>query len=521
LGGADINSQQFGLQIVVDCTLGPGGGAVAGIDYVQIQAWWQTSAGEIQTGTYAINLLYETDTGFYSPPATSPMLNIQATVSQNGCSITLTNIPVSPLSYVTARYIIVAQVDSLGDIGEYYFVPASDGGVLNDNVRTSTTLSFFITDLVESAENLFNIYARVPAGRGINLYAARLVMWGFTQPDASLLTLSDKADPETFDQTLMSIIVNKDDGYPVTATAVMNKQLYIWKLKGIWWTYDNDSDPVNWDDDNCIDQAVGCGFNGLAEVSPTVGGAQHTGITAFCDTAGAYLFNGSVIQPELTWKVEDLWQSITDISSVSAVIDIEGKRIHFFGFDSASLLYGFALVADFSEGIDAQRVKWSVWSYHINEGLLSAATGTRTNVVTILPSGKVVKLDSSQRVEFDGTAIDHFAILGGQEFSPGAISIFPFVTVRAVGNGPVYISMSGEDDQSAGTPYNREDLSPPFLESSMKKELTIGGHFMSEKCYLKFESQPAGITSPQNVGAWFNISRVIFHGDVYAEERPR
>jgi len=521
--GADINSQQFGVGIVVDCSVG-GYGAIAGIDFVSVQVWWQTAAGNVQQGTYQIGVVYETDTGFISPPATSPNLDIQAVVTQDNCSITLTNVPISPLSYITARYIIVATVDQLGDIGEYFFVPDNEGGSINDNTTMSTTLSFYITDLVESADNLFNLRARIPAGQNINVYSARLLLLGFLPPDSSLARASNKSDPETFDQTLESIIVGKDDGYLLTNNAILNTILYFWKEKGVWSTYDNGSDPVNWDVEP-IDDSVGCGFRGLSCVSPPKARGSHANVIAFADHAGLYLFNGSVVQPELTWKVEDLWQTLTDASGLNVIIDIQNKRIIIFGFDESSALYQASLVGDFSEGASSQAIKWDIWTYHINCRLLSASTGTGTDVVTILSSGKIIKLDSTQYVDYvDAThtsPINHFATLGGQELEEGQVNIFRAITMKVIGSGLIHTAFIGEGDQESTTAWNRVDLPLVLLDGSTKKEITNTSNFMGEKCYPHFEAQPPNSTDPDDEGAYFIISRIILYAQLMFAERPQ
>lgn len=332
IGGADVNSDAFGIDLQLNCTLLPGNGAVAAISGVTVTVYWETSAGNIAAGTYDINIVYQTDTGFISPPATSPNIAISVVVPADNSSITLNNIPVSPdVPYVVQRKIIIALRDSLGDTGTFYFIPQEDGGVILDNTTTTATISFFVTDLVASADYLFNVRARIPAGQGINLYSARLVLLGFAQPDASTLRLSNAADPETFDQTLESIVVRKDDGFFATNSAIQNDLLYIWKSKGIFVTNDNGSDPVNWPVDT-IDDAVGTGFRGLSSVSPTQTRGTAAGLILFIDISGVYLFNGYVQEPALTWKIQDFWDQLTDVSGLSIVIDIKNNRFHITGF---------------------------------------------------------------------------------------------------------------------------------------------------------------------------------------------
>lgn len=533
ISGADVNNSNFGLQISINCTQAPGNGGVGGIDYVSCQVTWKTSSGNIPAGTYMVDVLYNTDTGFLTPPATSPNLNFQIVVGQNNSSITLNNIPIGP-SYVTSREILIALVDASGDVGDYFFVPSEDGGIINDNTTTTTTLSFFITDLVEDANDQFNVRPVVPAGQGINIYAARLVLWGFPQPDASTLRLSNVGDPETFDLTKESIIVVKDDGYICTNTAVLNDLLYIFKNKGIYSTFDSGLDPTSWDI-TTIDQAVGCGFRGLSTASPTLAKGSHSGLIAFADNNGAYLFNGNVQQPEISWKIEDLWS--IDVSQVSTIIDIVNKRIFFYNFPASSTLNGLCLVAGFGDGADSQSVEWDIWTYLNNLRLLIDSTGKFTLVVHILASGKIIQIDSTQFHDYiDGTnvsPINNYAILGGQEAVDGAINILAGMRLRVTGDNALRITISGEDDIFTSTPINRVrvPVGGPLVIQNMPSRTVVRGEidlqtrFMGERYYIKFESQPPvppdETANNIDVDAHFNISRIVlYHSPIYAE-RPQ
>ena len=180
---AVINSSGFGINITLNGTGTPGNGVTAGIDYVSIQVFYQTSqTGNVPAGLYDINIVYETDTGFLTPPAT----NTNVAISFNAAGahqIVLTNIPIGPTGTV-ARLIIITLA---GTTEPFYFVPSEDGGVINDNTTTTATIDFFVTDLVESADYLFNVRANIPSGQGINVYSGRLVIWGMLFPDNSIL----------------------------------------------------------------------------------------------------------------------------------------------------------------------------------------------------------------------------------------------------------------------------------------------------------------------------------------------
>ena len=508
IGDADIKSSQFGVQIQARCTLLPGTGAVIGIDYVTVTVKYQTAAGNIAAGTYMVNLVYQTDTGFYTPPAGSG-ISQQVVVASDSSNIVLTNVPVGP-DYVVARQVLIALVDSEGNVGDYFFIPSEDGGLINDNTSTTTTLSFFVTDLVEDAEYLFNIRARIPAGQGINIYASRLTLWGFPSPDESILRLSQKGDPETFDETLETIVVNKDDGYLTTNTAILNQQLYIWKQVGIYLTFDSGDDPVNWDVVP-VDQSLGCGFRGLSSTAPTVPKGIYSNLVAFTNLTGAYLFDGSIIQPEISWKVNDLWQGIS--TDLTPLIDVLNKRVYFYSGQ------GNALIADFTEGIS--KIKWDIWTYVNNLRMLNINDLRTSNIVHILPSGKIIKLDSSVQSDYvDGTnvsPINQYAILAGLENEEGAINILAGITTRITGNGVVHITAFAEDQLS--NPNDYFSFSDLILTSAPAKEITLYSKFMSERIYLKFEAQPLNFP-PNEANSFFNISRIVAYTSPLYSERP-
>jgi len=329
LNPAIINSSSFGINISTLCTGAPGNGATAGIDYVTIQVFYQTSqTGDVPAGLYQINVVYETDTGFL----TNPSVDSHVAISFNAAGahqINITGLPIGPAGTV-ARNIIITQA---GQTEPYWFVPGTSGGVINDNTTTTTILDFFATDLVDSADYLFNVRANIPSGQGINVYAARLAIWGLQQPDNSIIRFSNAGTPETFDKTLETYIVNKDDGYFVSNTCIIRDVLYITKSKGIYSALDNGLDPINWDTANPIDQSVGTpSFRGISTASPSIENSSQSDSVMIADTSGIYLFNGTIQLPALTWKIQDLWDSINNYNSIAIVVDVKNKRFHVTGF---------------------------------------------------------------------------------------------------------------------------------------------------------------------------------------------
>jgi hypothetical protein len=425
---------------------------------------------------------------------TSNTIPIQFTASGNH-AINLSNIPTGP-SGIVARHIIITQADQTEP---FWFIPQKDGGVIHDNVTTTTTLDFFATDLIESADYLFNVRAFIPSGQGINVYGARLLLYGMNHPDNSILRLSNSGDPETFDQTKETVIVNKDDGYFVSNNAILRDVLYIWKSKGIFSTIDNGDDPVNWDVQT-VDQSVGCSsFTGISTASPAIENSSQSDLLLFSDVSGIYLFNGVVQQPTLTWKIQDLWSTTTDFSKINIIVDTINKRFHITGFNSLSSIYGLMLVGDYNEGVDFESIKWDIWSLlgdiNIlnNVHLLDNITGNGVQVCTLLSTSIIINFDSTKYSDYISSTvawpIDQYAITGGQEFDNGEVNLYTGIKAKVTGSGILRVTVYGEDLVDSYVPP------PPQLNAAPGNEIAIKTNLTSETAYYRFENDNYSICS--------------------------
>jgi hypothetical protein len=507
---AVVNSSTFGVNITLDCTGAPGNGATADIFYVTITIYTQsTITGNVPAGQYQINIVYETDTGFITPPSDSP--NVAITFNAAGShQMELTNVPIGPSGTVNRQIIITMP----GTTEPFFFVPGTNGGVINDNATTTATLDFFETDLVDSADDQFDILASIPSGQGINLYNARLILWGMPYPNNSILNCSGAGTPETFNQTLMTYIVNKDDGYPVTNTLIDRAgTLFVFKSKGIFSVIDNGQDPVNWDTATPVDQSLGTSFRGISTATPVAESSTQQDLSAFADPSGLYIFNGQVVNPPISWKVQDLWNSITSFAGIRICIDVINKRIHVTGFDANSQMYNMALVGDFNEGIDWESIKWDLWTYHNNVRIFDNASGTGAVLCTLLSTGIIVTFNTNLQTDYVSPGVTspivQSVITAGIDFNAGGISDFFGIRTKCVGIGDLNITLYSEDQQSSYVP-----AVTPILSPTPGMEYTIKTNFRNEKCYYNFTNDP---TTPSS---YFSMSKAVFYGNPYSEVRP-
>ncbi len=461
--------------------------------------------GDVPAGDYKVAVCYETDTGFLTPPGPviATVFSPTSYTAPGNLQINVTDIPIGPANIV-ARQILITKADG----AEYFFVSDLAGGYIDDNTTTSTSLNFFVTDLIESADYLFNLRETIPSGAGVGIFAARLLLWGFVAPDGSLLRLSRVGDPESFDQTLESVIVQKYDGYDIVNTVKLRDILYIFKDLGIHASSDNGDDPVNWDV-FVVDNAIGSTILGISTVSPTVGSGSHNDTVTIIDKTGYWLFNGVVQQPDLSYKISKLWNLILDYTPLNPFVDVKNKVIYIVGYN------GGILVADYGDGYSPQLFKWCPFYFYEADGitkkviacaaLLDAIGGGDPVLCWMFVNDlNIYQFDDSVTRDVGNGIINSDLTIGSIGF--GGMNILKGIRVRVNGVNNLFIKAIGHDSVSY------ENLKTQQLNTIPGRELVAYSRFMSERIYLKFESN--------ELDAWFDIGRVIYYGDVLYAERP-
>ena len=105
-----------------------------------------------------------------------------------------------------------------------------------------------------------------------------------------------------------------------------------------------------------------------------------------------------------------------------------------------------------------------------------------------------VKSDSPSQYDFDATqfvdyidsthtsAIDQYALLGGQEFDIGSVNLFTGIKLRVTGSGLLHLTIYNEDSTL------NEVLSSTTLSTAPGKELAVRSNFKCERGYFKLEN---------------------------------
>lgn len=326
------------------------------------------AAGKIEVGYHAYAVAFETASGFITKAG--GFFNYLHAANE---TIDLATIPVGPAGTV-ARHILVTKTAYTGwppgnynDI-EFFFLP---GGKINDNVTTVLAgVSYYDADLFASADYLLDELTSIPSGSAMVDYMGRLAVGGFPGVDASLVRVSKSGQPESFSSVDGFCLVRPGDNLGVTGLGTYQNTLTLHKARRSLFTQDNGQAPATWIIIP-IDNAEGAYQAGVGKYLDVQTAPIENYIYASRD--GLQLFNGSLSKRSLTWKIDNLWQSVDPdyIHRVEVVIYEAAKRIYVnfpriatIGFGDVSLL----LVGNYEYGLDPDNIRWSTYGFPITGG---------------------------------------------------------------------------------------------------------------------------------------------------------
>lgn len=318
----------------------------------------QTSnEGYADLGLHLIAVVYETDTGYLT--ALGPEVFASVNIVDLQKSILISNIPVSPDSFVTKRRLVAtaAILNYNGDQTGYQFFFIPDG-TIDNNVDTTKEVSFYDDDLVDDASHLIDNFSEIPAGVTLNRYHGRMVLTT-TFDDISLTYLSATGEPEAFDQ-VDGLIIFPLDGLPVTNAQEYRDVLYIFKKTRTAAAIDNGDVPSTWPL-TILDQGVGASVHGIALVLDS--GGVNIDFLLIMDYSGILIFNGAYQRPELTWKISDFWASLDRNEFVQLQIYNDSlNKIIYISIPSLNMV----MTGFYDWGLDPKNIKWWPWTFPVD-----------------------------------------------------------------------------------------------------------------------------------------------------------
>lgn len=309
------------------------------------------AAGNTDAGVHIFGVVYETISGYLTPPGALETFTTSANLS-----VSFGSIPTSGDPNVVARHLVASRVipNYDGNLTGYtlYFIP---DGTIDDNITTFlNNVSFFDVDLIDDASRLFENFEEIPAGSWMSIYHNRMVV-GTPFDNINVAYVSLVGEPEAINQ-ITGLITMTPDGNPLTNGQELRDIFYVHKRSRTVGYVDNGDEPSTWPD-TTVDNALGTSVHGIATVLDS--GSSSVDFLIVCTYQGISLFNGRYITPELSWKIEQYWKELNrnDFGKLQIVNEPIRKIIYIV------LPTGVVLTGNYANGMDPKKIRWAPWSF--------------------------------------------------------------------------------------------------------------------------------------------------------------
>ena len=322
-------------------------------------------------GLHLIAVVYETDTGYFTAPGPEVFASLDFTGAHK---ILVSNIPVSSDAWIKKRHLVSTKwiPEFNGDQNGYQFFFIPEGNIDN-NVDTTKEVHYFDADLLEDASHLIDNFAEIPAGVNLTIYHSRMVIVGEFGTDEtlkdlpvgvtdnrSLARLSAAGEPEAISK-IDGLIVVPLDGDPLTNAQEIRDILYLFKKTRTYAYSDDGNEPGEWREE-ATDQAMGTTVHGI--VTFLDAGGISVDYLVVADVSGLSLFNGTYARPELSWKIENIWNGIDKnaFRFIQIVSDVHTRRLW---ITLPEPNRHILLYADYGNGLDSKNIRWARWIFQV------------------------------------------------------------------------------------------------------------------------------------------------------------
>jgi len=463
-------------------------------------------AGVIEAGTHLFSVAFETTSGHIT---TFGIAGAEVNVynAPGGKKADVSGIPTGGSSIVARLILATKKIDSYDGNPkdkEWFLLP--NGRIANNIDTTLSDVNFYDSDLVDSVDRLFNQLGTIPAGGCITSYGSRLVVAGERANDATA-RVSDPGYPESFSDLDGHVNFDPGDaGEGVRHMFEYHETLYAMKDYRTYFTADNGAAPSTWKAPQ-LDGAIGSSVHGSSGVLDSKG--QTVSMVLICSRAGVHKFVGTYgAGPELTYMIEDDWLRINTeaFKKISISIDPIQKKFYICAPLDTAAENSHMFVADFNEGLEWDKIKWSLWEFPKRPSTSWVEVDFSTKRTRMkfgsLDGGLYVHNKDSHR-DFDN-AINSFYRTGNvSAVADGSVCQFQAIRARVIGSGSLYLKMYGMDNTTVGT-Y------PSFsLASAPGRELIRLIDFQGERAAVEF-----GVT---NIDDWFKLTAIRVAGQLLWE----
>lgn len=477
---------------------------------VPILAYTFDGVSKLEQAEYLFAVCNETTSGYITKPCTPQYIfcSFRNTTpgSVGGNRVDLTNVALGPAGTV-ARWIIGTRAifptlsyNGNPEAYEYFFIDR-----IADNTTTTYTASYFDTELTDSADYLFNLLELIPAGVGLLDYNGRLVSYG-EHDDPSIVRVSTIGEPESFNASSGFFITDPTDSTGVRSATQFRSVLYVFKRERGYLTQDNQGDASTWLVDN-FEKSVGAEQYGIADILDAKGSSSDGFVIA--SLSGIHFFNGVVQEPELSYKIKDLWDRVnkTVFHKIQLVQDPINRRIYCLvplddSFDVNYIIYG-----DYRNGLDPSSIKWDLWKFASNPTsilIYGDFTNDISSIVTRISDLSSIKTLTVNTPGSDvGTAIDSFFETAPVRYGDG-LSEFHDVVLRILGPCTIGITLYGMNKTVF---YN----APNLVVTDGGREYLSLLNLVNEHGILRI--------SHRNANQSFKISKIYLNGNELWKER--
>lgn len=409
------------------------------------------AAGSVDIGTHKYAIVYETSSGFTSPPGPviASVFTPVSLVSTGGKKVDLSSIPLGPTGTV-ARRILVTKANS-----ELFYEVT--GGRIADNVTTTLTLDWLDTDLAVSADYLFDILPSVPAGYGglgsmsLQKFHERLFVIG---AEGDLIRVSNVGDCESFSDVTGYIQVPAErDGNSVRAGIPYFDVLYLTKAVGVFSTTDNGSDdPSTWSVVP-IEGALGAYPGAIGTITESQVALTTKAAIVFACRTGVFLFKGAPAPMPISYKIDKLWQTLTPgyENRITLAMDPFLEVFYILCCTDGATSPNKILMCDFADGLEPNSVKWSVFSFAVTPtaiGMVNFNDGSDFQYYLRITAGTTMYKYTplSKGTDVGSVAVNaYYQSYVCQAPSVGMLAVYAFVRLSVTGSGTLNITFYDKD----------------------------------------------------------------------------
>lgn len=454
------------------------------------------TSGKIEQGTHLFGVVIESASGQLSKPGPVIFASVLATGSNR---VNLTGIPTGPASTTKRRIIATRAIQDYdqNQFGqEYFFVP---NGVIEGNAATTLTVNFFDSELQDTADYLFDIRETIPAGLVISSYKGKMVV-GNINSDRNLLLVSKTNEPETFDAADDIIIVDPTEAGGVTNVNEHHGIMLINKSFRSYTTVDNGNEPSTWEV-LPFEKSTGTEVHGIGTILDANGVTIDRMMMA--SRVGLVLYDGTFHEPELTFKIENIWRRINQnaFNMVEVAVNPIDKEIFIAIPLDDTVLPSHLLYGSYADGLSYENIKWTIWTFFFDPTTIVVDLVNNTPMLKIGSHDGNFYKKSKTSIRDDNHAIDSYVETGlVPNQHDGTIRHYNWFRTRIIGSGDVEVTAHGRKNSNVQT-YN-----PFALTDIESKDVTRKLNFTGERCSIKLRLN--------EIDEWFKINSFVLNHEV-------